>query len=211
MTGFTGEAFKLLLKNWAGLMAQNKERLIELDSVVGDGDLGLTMSDGFAAAYKAVSDSPEKDIGKLSYFAGKAMAAAVPSTMGTLMASGLMNAGKALKGKEELGLPDLAAFFKAYEDGVKQLGKAAFGEKTFLDGWRSALDILGSSKSEDDIMEVSKKASEAANEDFLATKGMLAVHGRAATRGEQSRSLLDPGAAVAALLMQGFADTAAVL
>jgi dihydroxyacetone kinase-like protein len=207
MTGFDSCGIKLLLKKWADIMAENKERLIELDSVVGDGDLGLTMSDGFAAAYKAVADSTEKDIGKLSYFAGKAMAAAVPSTMGTLMASGLMNAGKALKGKEELELADLAEFFKAYADGVKQLGKASFGEKTFLDGWRTALDILGSAKSEDDILAVSQKATEAANEDFLATKGMLAVHGRAATRGEQSRSLLDPGAAVAALLMQGFAET----
>jgi dihydroxyacetone kinase-like protein len=80
-----------------------------------------------------------------------------------------------------------------------------------LDGWRSALDILDSAKSEDDILAVSQKAAEAANEDFLATKGMLAVHGRAATRGEQSRSLLDPGAAVAALLMRGFADMAAGL
>jgi dihydroxyacetone kinase-like protein len=207
MTGFDSSGFKLLMKKWADIMAENKERLIELDSVVGDGDLGLTMSDGYAAAYKAVADSPEKDIGKLSYFAGKAMAAAVPSTMGTLMASGLMNAGKALKGKEELDLPEFAAFFKAYADGVKQLGKASFGEKTFLDGWRTSLDILISAKSEDDILAVSQKATEAANEDFLATKGMLAVHGRAATRGEQSRSLLDPGAAVAALLMQGFAET----
>jgi len=39
------------------------------------------------------------------------------------------------------------------------------------------------------------------------TKEMLAVHGRAATRGEASRELLDPGAYVAALLVKAFYDS----
>jgi dihydroxyacetone kinase-like protein len=36
---------------------------------------------------------------------------------------------------------------------------------------------------------------------------MLAKHGRMAIRGEASRELPDPGAAVAALMMQGYAGT----
>lgn len=82
------------------IMQANRDYLIDLDSVVGDGDLGLTMSDGFLAAYNAVKDSNETDCGKLLYFAGKAMGTAVPSTMGTLMASGLMRAGRELKVKQ---------------------------------------------------------------------------------------------------------------
>ena len=46
---------KGLLAAWAALMNEKKEWLIELDSVVGDSDLGLTMSDGFAAAAERVS------------------------------------------------------------------------------------------------------------------------------------------------------------
>jgi dihydroxyacetone kinase-like protein len=87
------------LNELQSIMQDNKNYLIHLDSVVGDGDLGLTMSDGFFASYKAVADGTEKDCGKLLYTAGKAMATAVPSTMGTLMASGLMKAGKVLKSK----------------------------------------------------------------------------------------------------------------
>ena len=41
-------------------MTENKEYLIGLDSMVGDGDLGLTMSDGFKAAYAAAKSSEEK-------------------------------------------------------------------------------------------------------------------------------------------------------
>ena len=41
-------------------------------------------------------------------------------------------------------------------------------------------------------------------EGYEFTSTMIAVHGRAATRGEASRSLKDPGAYVAMLMMQAF-------
>ena len=44
---------KRLLRVWADLMTENRTYLIDLDSVVGDGDLGLTMGDGFKAAADA--------------------------------------------------------------------------------------------------------------------------------------------------------------
>lgn len=53
-----------LFAEWARVMQENKPMLTELDSVVGDGDLGLTMSDGFAAANDVVQHSEERDIGR---------------------------------------------------------------------------------------------------------------------------------------------------
>ena len=187
---------KGLLAAWAALMNEKKEWLIELDSVVGDSDLGLTMSDGFAAAAEAVSAGDVTDVGKLAYQAGKAMATAVPSTMGTLMASGLMNAGKQLKGQEEAADTD---FFEVWYDGVQNRGKAQPGEKTFLDGMLPAVQALKAGKTPAETAELAWSA-------FEGTKGMLAKHGRMAIRGEASRELLDPGAAVAALLMKGYAE-----
>lgn len=187
------------------IMADQKDYLIELDSVVGDGDLGLTMSDGFLAAYNAVKDSQETDCGKLLYFAGKAMGTAVPSTMGTLMASGLMRAGKELREKANLIPQDFVDLFRAYQDGVSERGKAKVGEKTFLDGIDPAVSTLQKEISlGSDIRTAALKASDAAKKGFEDTVGMLAVHGRAATRGETSRSLIDPGAAVAVFMMEAF-------
>lgn len=201
------EDFKGLLAGWAELMKENRDYLIDLDSVVGDGDLGLTMSDGFLAASEAVNDSTETDIGKLAYMAGKAMSTAVPSTMGTLMASGFMSAGKALKGVDELDLGGMAAFFKAYLDGVQSRGKAEIGDKTFLDGLYPAAEQLAAGAAASMCLpEAASKAAAAAHNAFLSTKGMLAKHGRAAARGEKSREILDPGAAVADLMMKGYAD-----
>lgn len=193
---------KKLLNLISNIMSENKEKLIEMDSIVGDGDLGLTMSDGFKAAYEAIKDLNETDIGRMLYFAGKAMSTAVPSTMGTLMASGLMNAGKELRGKTELDNEGLYQLFKAYEDGVANRGKAKIGEKTFLDGLHPAVEVL--SNNDKPLYELAKDAYNASKEGYENTSTMLAVHGRAATRGEASRTLKDPGAYVATLIMEAF-------
>lgn len=199
--------FCALVERWAVIMADNRTWLIELDSVVGDSDLGLTMSDGFRAAADAIAQNAPADFGKTAYQAGKAMASAVPSTMGTLMASGLMNAGKVLKGVQELTPKQEVQFFQAYFDGVKNRGKAELGDKTFLDGLYPAIESLSNDEANGvPAAEAAQHAADTAWEAFQNTKGMLAKQGRMAIRGEQSRELLDPGAAVAALLMKGYAE-----
>ncbi|MEG2441756.1 MAG: dihydroxyacetone kinase subunit L [Acetivibrio sp.] len=200
--------FIKLLDEIQKIMCENRENLIDLDRVIGDGDLGLTMSDGFKAAYEGAKNTTETDIGKIIYAAGKAMSTAVPSTMGTLMASGLIEAGKVLKGKVEVEKEDIATFFMAYEEGVMMRGKAKIGEKTFLDGINPAIEAMKKSFNKGEALEVvAKKAVEAAEEGYINTEKMLAVHGRAATRGEASRSLRDPGAKVAVLIMKAFQRT----
>ena len=198
---------KKLFEQWSIIMLSNKKYLIEIDSVVGDGDLGLTMSDGFKAAYLAVADSEETDIGKIFYNAGKKMSSAVPSTMGTLMASGLMQAGMALKGKDVLSLGDIVQLFEAYKQGVEFRGKAKAGEKTFLDGIAPAVDSLKEDLAKGETISVAaRNALKASEKGSEMTKTMLAVHGRAATRGESSRELLDAGSVVAVLMMKGFVE-----
>lgn len=52
--------------------------------------------------------------------------------------------------------------------------------------------------------------NEAACAGYENTATMLAVHGRAATRGEMSRTLKDPGACVAVLMMRAFVNSMSV-
>lgn len=194
----------IYFKELKDLMIKEKNHLIELDHVVGDGDLGLTMSDGYSASYEEMINNTQRDCGLLLYYAGKAMANAVPSTMGTLMASGWMEAGKTLKGKMELQDEDIIMMFMAFETGVMKRGKANVGEKTFLDGIHPAIDEFKTYVGKLTMIEISEKAYEASIRGYKDTKGMLAVHGRAATRGEASRDLQDPGAYVATLMMLAF-------
>lgn len=201
------KGFAALLYRWAQVMEENKEELIRLDGLCGDSDLGLTMSAGFAAAAREANASDEQDIGKLSYLAGKAMASAVPSTMGTLMASGLMNAGKALRGQSVMDERGQADFFRAYYEGVQARGKAEPGDKTFLDGLKPALDAMETAlQTGQSLSPMAQAAAQAARQGYENTRGMLARHGRMAIRSEASRAYLDPGAAVAALLVRAWAD-----
>ena len=163
---------RALLARWADEMAQKRDWLIELDSVVGDSDLGLTMSDGFRAASDAANACVLTDVGKLCYQAGKAMASAVPSTMGTLMASGLMNAGKVLKGTEQLTSAQEAQLFEAYLEGVKNRGKAEVGDKTFLDGLAPAVKVLAEAAQAGPIgAETAQAAADAVAHDGVAELG----------------------------------------
>ena len=91
---------KRLLACIAEVMQENRENLIQLDSIVGDGDLGLTMSDGFKAASESIQNTDETDIGKLLYMAGKAMSVAVPSTYGNVDGFGFDASRKGIKRKD---------------------------------------------------------------------------------------------------------------
>lgn len=203
-----GQFIKHLIACISDIMQEHKDYLIQLDSVVGDGDLGLTMSDGFRAANMYVQSSHEMDIGKLLYMAGKTMSTAVPSTMGTLMASGLMQAGKELKGKQDVSDEDVLTLFKAFEAGVANRGKAKLGEKTFLDGIHPAIETMYISiNNHVTLKEAVHKGAISAMHGYEQTATMLAIHGRAATRGEDSRTLKDPGAYVAVLMMQALGNS----
>ena len=197
---------KQLLARIADVMAQNREELIRLDGLCGDSDLGLTMKAGYAAAAQAAAQSEDADLGRLFYTAGKAMANAVPSTMGTLMASGLLGAGKALKGVTQMTAADHLTFLRAYMDAVQERGKAQPGDKTVLDALAPAVTALSEAlQSQEPLPQAMGKAAQAARQGYEDTKGMLARHGRMAIRGEESRPYFDPGAAVGALLVEAWA------
>ena len=100
--------------------------------------------------------------------------------------------------------------FEAYLAGVADRGRAKVGEKTFLDGLFPAVEAMKKADGENrDLKETARLACEAAGKGFESTATMVAVHGRAATRGEASRKLKDPGAAVAVLMMQAYQEWAA--
>ena len=127
---------------WADIMRENRDYLIELDGVAGDSDLGLTMTDGFAAARDAVLDFEGDDAGRLLYTGGKAIMRHAPSSLGTLLGSGFLEAGKRLKGREALPLDEAYRLFEAIEENIMARGGAKVGEKTFLDGIDPAVRAL---------------------------------------------------------------------
>jgi phosphoenolpyruvate---glycerone phosphotransferase subunit DhaL len=185
------------------LIDENKEYLTELDAAMGDGDLGLTMSTGFEKAKESIISSPETDLGKLLMQTGMVFARTIPSTMGTLIASAFMKAGKSLSGKEELSLQDLVIFSENFVLGIMERGKAERGGRTIVDSLAPAADALKQSAQEyESIIQGCKAAWEAANEGVEKTKTMLPTFGRAVYFGEKALSRPDQGAIVGALIYQ---------
>jgi len=207
MDNFSKSDLISAVENVAALMAQNKEYLIELDSVIGDGDLGLTMTKGFAAAQEAAQTLPDEDIGMMMRKIGMAISKAVPSTMGTLMATAFMGAGKSLTGNTQLDSKLLATMLQSMADAVSERGKAKEGDKTLLDvlypASRAAKEYTGN-----DIAGMLECALQAAKEGLENTKQMMNQHGKAAVFREKSLGIQDPGATAACFLIEGFLQAA---
>lgn len=193
------------------VFTQQREALIALDGKVGDSDLGITMNKGFIAAHDAVvaqlAAAGTDGIGKPLQMAGMAIAKAAPSTMGTLTATGFMRGGKALLAAEAIGTAELAAFWRAYHDGVVERGKAKPGDKTLVDVLGPLVQSLEASAAAGlPLREAVVQAESVAAQALEATKTMTAQHGKAAVFREKSVGLQDAGATVGHLIIQAMRD-----
>jgi len=187
------------------IMVENKENLFKLDSAIGDGDLGITMSNGFSKVYEMILVPKEEDIGRVFIKVGMTLADTVPSTLGTLMATGFMRAGKIIKGKTEVDLFDSVLMASAFVEGIRERGKAKPGEKTIIDSLYPAFQALKlASKEGRDLKDGFKEAYKAAKDGAEATKEMLPKHGRAVWYGEKSIGKKDSGAVAGMLLIKAF-------
>jgi len=196
---------KALIDIIGGIMRDNKENLCEIDSRVGDGDLGLTMSAGFTKAAEDIAGFDKDDIGKLLAKTGMVIAQAAPSTMGTLMASGFMAGGKSISGKTEMGAAEYAQFVEAFVESLMKRGKSKPGEKTIIDAMYAAANSAKAAGG-GTLKECTKAAEVGAKQGLEATKDMMATHGKAAVFREKTIGIEDPGATVGWMLMKAFSD-----
>ncbi|EIM76562.1 PTS-dependent dihydroxyacetone kinase [Nitratireductor aquibiodomus RA22] len=162
------------------------EELCSADGALGDGDLGITVSKGFAEA--AATDLPE-DIGMALLAIAKAFQRVSSSSYGTLLATGFMAAAKMEKGKTKIdpaGIPGLVA---AARDAMMARGKGHLGDKTVLD----SLDAVANALDHAPLEEMINVAIAAAAETAEQYRGKPNKLGRARMFGERSIGLLDPG------------------
>ncbi|XEN34607.1 phosphoenolpyruvate---glycerone phosphotransferase subunit DhaL (plasmid) [Ensifer sp. WSM1721] len=197
-----------LFNSWKMLFAEQRDYLIALDGKVGDSDLGITMSKSFSAAAEALeAEGGGAGIAKLLRTAGATMARTAPSTMGTLTATGFLRGSKAVEDTAELGTTEVAAFWRAYRNGVAERGKANVGDKTLLD----VLDPIANSlerqaAANKDLCDALLETAKVAEQALESTKSMVAQHGKAAAFQEKTKGLQDAGATVGYLLIRQMSD-----
>ena len=190
----------------AAVMERNRERLLELDRAVGDGDLGLTMTAGFGGAAREAGEAVavgETEPGRLWLKAGMAINRHAPSTMGTLMATGFMRGGKALAGKAEAASPEMAVFFRAFLDGVIERGKAKPGDKTVVDAILPAAEAAGAAAGKS-LADALADILAGARQGLEDGKRLMSRRGKAAVFREKTIGLEDPGSFAFCLAVEGF-------
>ena len=187
------------------IMDVNKDMLFNLDSKIGDGDIGISMSKGFLMIDEELKNFDEPQIGKIFMKAGMVLSEASPSTAGTLIADGLINAGICIQDKSEIELKDLVLFFSEFINRIIITGKAVSGEKTIVDSLYPAAKALEVAlKRNKDFRDSFNEAYDAAKKGYQSTKEMVAKYGRAKWYGDKSIGVEDPGAAVGMLFIEAF-------
>lgn len=194
MTEFSTTDLKDLFAAFAARMAAERDYLCALDGAVGDGDHGIAMAQGMAAAYSAAAgtDGTLQDIFNA---AAKGFLNAVGASSGPLYATGFLFAGRALGPSKAV---DAAAFLRiipAIRDGVVHRGKAAPGEKTMLDAWHPAAEAV---ERGEPVLSIRAAATEGA----MSTSRMVATVGRAERLGDRALGHPDPGAVSASMLIE---------
>jgi phosphoenolpyruvate---glycerone phosphotransferase subunit DhaL len=183
----------------------NKDQLTELDAAIGDGDHGINMNRGFAAAVAAMADCPSPNVLTLLR---DVVAGTITSTGGVGGAGGALygaffrGMGQAAGQVHALDELVFAAALRAGLNEIVQLGMPQAGDKTMFDALAPALEALDLALAEHaDLGVALHRAALAAEVGRDATVPMLARKGRAARLGRRSIGHQDPGATSAALLI----------
>ncbi|NDU74465.1 dihydroxyacetone kinase subunit L [Actinomadura sp. DSM 109109] len=199
--------FAAWIRRTAERVSADAARLTRLDAAIGDGDHGLNLDRGFRAAVEALpEDAPP---GKVLIAAGRAVVSKTGGASGPLYGTALRRAGKMFGDAADVDAAALGAALRAALDGVRDLGKAAEGDKTMVDALAPAVAAYEAALADGaDLAACARAAADAAVEGADATVPMRARKGRASYLGERSEGHMDPGASSTALVLVTLADVA---
>lgn len=193
------------VREFARLVAEQREHLTELDAAIGDADHGANLDRGMAAVLAALEAAPPADGGALLKQVGMTLVSKVGGASGPLYGTLFLRMAGAA-GAGPLDPAGLAQALRAGYDGVAARGKAERGDKTLLDALGPACDALEAAVADGaPLGDALGAAAQAARDGRDATAPLQARKGRASYLGDRSVGHLDPGAASTALLLEAAA------
>jgi dihydroxyacetone kinase len=202
-TELDAAAIRAGLSAMATALAAHADELNALDAAVGDGDLGVTMrlgAQGLLAELARLEDAPPA---ALVSKAGMAFNRAAASTIGALIATAGMRAGKEFQGATTIDLPLLARGLAAAEAGMRERGKAQRGDKTLLDALIPAVEAIQAAAEAGEGFHVAgEHALAAAEAGMERTIPLRSKVGRAGWVGERTIGHRDPGAVAVVIALR---------
>jgi len=164
------------------------EMLNAADGQLGDGDLGVTMQRGGRELIKVLPTLPD-DFGMALLACAQAVTRVSGSSFGTLLATGLMAAAKATRGRTEVPWSEFSALLAAALQAMMARGESSLGDKTVLD----VLDAAAHAVDGVAPAEMLAAATGAVDATMERMRGQQAKIGRARIFAERSAGLDDPG------------------
>ncbi len=200
----------LVVKTTAQTIVDNAVYFAQLDSVVGDGDFGYSLRNGWEVVLSDYDGWDHSTPGAIIKKIGLTLAGKVGGVSGPIWGTAFLRAGATAGDKAELAPEDLIAMLRAAVAGIMARGGASLGEKTLLDALVPATDSLEASLADpasraDHGVGAIQKAADVAVEAAEKTKDMLAMRGRAAYTGERSIGSVDAGATAVGVILQAIA------
>jgi dihydroxyacetone kinase-like protein len=192
------------------VVVANRDELVELDRLIGDGDHGENMQRGFQTFVVTLARATPATPGAALKLLATTLISTVGGAAGPLYGTAFLRAATALGDAPELTPESTVAALKAALGGVVARGRAEVGDKTMVDALSPAVDAATQALAGGaDIADVLAAAAEAAEKGAESTVPLVARKGRASYLGERSAGHLDPGARSTSLLLRAFADSAA--
>jgi dihydroxyacetone kinase phosphoprotein-dependent L subunit len=209
MASSSRDDLDLVIKTMARTIVDNADYFAHLDSIVGDGDFGYSLRNGWEVVLADYDSWDRPNAGAVCKKIGLTLAAKVGGVSGPMWGTAFLRAG-ATAGDKEL-TPDLVIeMLRAAIAGIMTRGGAELGDKTLLDALAPATDSLEASFAdpatfEDHGVAAVQRAADVAVKAAEDTKGMLAMRGRAAYTGDRSRDSVDAGATAIGVILQAIA------
>lgn len=201
-----GEKLAALVKAGANALLDNAARLTQLDQVVGDGDLGISLERGARAILDALPSYPLDDPAATLAAVGLTLQRAVGGTSGPLNAAFFLRAAGKLRGGKVEDPRTWGEGFLAGCGAVSELGGAGRGDRTMLDALLPAAEAfqaaVATGATPGDAL---RGAATAAAEGARATTSMTPRWGRSSYLGERAVGHIDPGAEAVAVWLGGLA------
>ena len=194
----------LFLEVFAARIHAARDELTRLDSAIGDADHGINMERGMAAVSEILPALRDGDAGTLFKQTGMKLISTVGGASGPLYGTFFLRLGASLGTAVEIGLPELAAGFRAGLEGVIARGRAALDDKTMVDAMAPAVDALEAHAG--DLAAALDAAAVAAAEGRDRVTPLVARKGRASYLGERSAGHQDPGATSTTILFESLRD-----
>ena len=195
-------ALSAWLREFAALVAANKDLLTDLDSAIGDADHGTNMDRGMTAVLGALDGEAPGTPAALLKRTGMTLVSTVGGASGPLYGTAFLRMAAAAGDAAELDGQSLAKVLRAGLDGVVARGKAEPGDKTMIDALAPAVDALEAALAAGQPLGAALRAAvRAAEQGRDATIPLVARKGRASYLGERSAGHQDPGATSVTLLL----------